>query len=129
MWEFFAQLFDYLRADGTHWAKVEADLQTILSNQEKIKELLMTVEEAVAAHATAVNAFSDQIAASLEGVRADIVALRSQLANASTPAKVDEILSPALTKLGAQVAALKALDEENVPSIPGTEPPPEEPPL
>ena len=78
------------------------------------------------------NAFSDQLALAIEGIRADISDMKVRLADASTVEEVDAIMKPALDKLKAQADAASALDAENVPSIPvipPVEPPPEEPPL
>jgi hypothetical protein len=88
----------------------------------------MAVKQTVEQHAAQVNAFSDQLAANIEGVRADIADLKAKLVDAVTQAQVEEILKPVQDKLAAQVAALKALDDENVPAIPPV-PPVEEPPL
>jgi hypothetical protein len=115
-------------------------LGEILSNQRILVEILIRTKEQIMAikltleqHAAAVNAFSDKIALSIAGVRQDIADLKAQLVDATTPAEVDAILAPVMANLGAQVAALKALDDENVPAIPPVpppvEPPPEEPPL
>ena len=111
-------------------------LGEILSNQRIIIESLIRTKEQVMAikvtleqHAAQVNAFSDQIALSLAGIRQDIADLKAQLVDATTPAEVDAILAPVMANLGAQVAALKALDDENVPAIPPVPPPPVEPPL
>ena len=88
----------------------------------------MAIKVTLEQHAAQVNAFSDQIALSLAGIRQDIADLKAQLVDATTPAEVDAILAPVMANLGAQVAALKALDDENVPAIPPV-PPPVEPPL
>jgi predicted membrane chloride channel (bestrophin family) len=101
-------------------------LHRILRRQEKAEEIMEQIKTTLLKHATDVNAFSDQIAASIEGVRADIASLKAELVDATTVAQVEEILAPVMAKLGSQVAALKALDDENVPSVP---PPPVEPPV
>lgn len=110
-------------------------LGEILSNQRIIveglirtKELIMAIKQTVEQHAAQVNAFSDQLALSVAGVRQDIADLKLKLVDATTKEEVEAILAPVMAKLGAQVAALQALDDENVPAIPPV-PPVEEPPL
>jgi len=95
----------------------------VLGKLREIKRLIMAIKETLEQHVVAVNVFSDQLAASILGVRQDIVDLKAQLVDASTPEEVKAILQPALDKLGAQAQALKDLDDENVPYIP---PPPVE---
>lgn len=126
MWEFLRWFFE---GWGSH---IDAQLKKILEHEHQIlvkqgevKELVMAVKQTVEQHAADVNVFSDQLATSVLGVRQDIADLKLQLVDASTPAEVDAILAPALAKLAAQANALKALDDENIPSIP---PIPVEPP-
>jgi hypothetical protein len=118
-----------------HAAKLDLILMNqhqILQQQVLIKEIIMAVKQTVEQHAAEVNAFSDQLALAIEGIRADISDMKVRLADASTVEEVDAIMKPALDKLKAQADAASALDAENVPSIPvipPVEPPPEEPPL
>lgn len=133
MWEFLKWVLS--STVEQHAAKLDLILMNqhqILQQQVLIKEIIMAVKQTVEQHAAEVNAFSDQLALAIEGIRADISDMKVRLADASTVEEVDAIMKPALDKLKAQADAASALDAENVPSIPvipPVEPPPEEPPL
>ena len=119
-WDFWKWLL------GEAFAGLEARLLGITNNQIELKEIIMGLKEDFAAFVAAVNERTNQIAAALVNIHADIERLKNE-----TPAEVAAGMAAIQEKLGALAVtseAIAALDNPVVPP-PVEPPPPEEPPL
>jgi len=110
-------LFDFLRVP--EWIK------QLLAGQQKMKEIIMSVKDAVQANADALGVVKAQLQEGLENLTADIAKLSGPLSETTTEAEVNAILQPHLDALRGLADALAALAAVT----PGPETPPEEPPV
>ncbi len=129
MWIFLTKLIDYLFKD------ILDRLDIIIENQHQMKEVLVSTKVALLAVATAVNDYSNKLAASLTTITQQFVDLNAKLVDASSPQEVNEVMAVPLANLQGVTEALVKLAADNnaanVPPVPPVEPLPPvvEPPV
>jgi hypothetical protein len=108
MWAFLSKIMDYL------FGTVLIKLDTIITSQNKIKELIMGLKEDFVTFTTAVNERTNEIAAALEEIKADI----EGLLNPTTPPETVVAMAAIQEKLQMLSDASKAIAALNNPVVP-----------